>query len=152
MFVHFNLPLSPTSEPACAKELLAAFTLRAQDVGVNELASGTLLEHYKIVRRLGQGGMGVVYEAVDQKLGRHVAVKLLTATRDSSAALERFWREARAASSLNYPGICTIHELNESADTPFIVMELLEQRSQLFSRLGVVTCATSRLGRSSEPD
>ena len=71
--------------------------------------------------------MGVVYEAVDQKLGRHVAIKLLTeASRDSSAALERFWREARAASSLNHPGICTIHELNESAETPFIVMELME--------------------------
>jgi len=74
--------------------------------------------------------MGVVYEAVDQKLGRHVAVKLLTeASRDSSAALDRFWREARAASSLNHPGICTIHELNESAETPFIVMELLEGNS-----------------------
>src|SRR5271170_3823958 len=74
--------------------------------------------------------MGVVYEAVDQKLGRHVAVKVLTeATRDSSAALERFWREAYAASSLNHPGICTIHELNESAETPFIVMELLEGNS-----------------------
>ncbi len=74
--------------------------------------------------------MGVVYEAVDQKLGRHVAIKLLTeASRDSTAALERFWREARAASSLNHPGICTIHELNESAETPFIVMELLEGNS-----------------------
>jgi eukaryotic-like serine/threonine-protein kinase len=97
---------------------------------VQELSSGTLLGHYKIVRRLGQGGMGVVYEAADQKLGRHVAVKLLTeASRDSVAAIERFWREARAASSLNHPGICTIYELNESAETPFIVMELLEGSS-----------------------
>jgi len=74
--------------------------------------------------------MGVVYEAVDQKLGRHVAVKLLIETTHSdSSALERFWREARAASSFNHPGICTIHELNESAETPFIVMELMEGNS-----------------------
>ena len=74
--------------------------------------------------------MGVVYEAVDQKLGRHVAIKLLIETTDNdSSALERFWREARAASSLNHPGICTIHELNESAETPFIVMELMEGNS-----------------------
>lgn len=74
--------------------------------------------------------MGVVYEAVDQKLGRHVAVKLLIETaQNDSSALERFWREARAASSLNHPGICTLHELNESAETPFIVMELMEGSS-----------------------
>jgi len=102
---------------------------------VKELAPGTLLGHYKIVRKLGQGGMGVVYEAVDQKLGRHVAVKLLAnaadapAARNSDPALERFWREARAASSLNHPGICIIHELDETATPPFLVMELLEGSS-----------------------
>jgi eukaryotic-like serine/threonine-protein kinase len=102
---------------------------------VKELASGTLLGHYKIVRRLGQGGMGVVYEAVDQKLGRHVAIKLLahaadaSAIRDGDPALERFWREARAASSLNHPGICIIHELDETAAPPFLVLELLEGSS-----------------------
>jgi serine/threonine protein kinase len=99
-------------------------------VGVQELAPGTLLGHYKLIRRLGQGGMGVVYEAADQKLGRRVAVKLLIeATRNDRSALERFWREARTASSLNHPGICTIYELTEAAESPFIVMELLEGNS-----------------------
>jgi Tol biopolymer transport system component/tRNA A-37 threonylcarbamoyl transferase component Bud32 len=102
---------------------------------VKDLAPGALLGHYKIVRTLGQGGMGVVYEAVDQKLGRHVAVKVLAnaadapATRDSDPARERFWREARAASSLNHPGICIIHELDETAVPPFLVLELLEGSS-----------------------
>jgi serine/threonine protein kinase len=94
------------------------------------LIPGTLQGHYRIVRRLGRGGMGVVYEAEDQKLGRSVAIKMLPeATRQDTAALERFSREARAASSLNHAGICTIYELNESGDQPFIVMELLEGES-----------------------
>ncbi|MGA7314816.1 MAG: protein kinase [Silvibacterium sp.] len=97
---------------------------------MQELSAGTLLGHYRVIRRLGRGGMGVVYEAEDRKLGRSVAIKILPeATRPDPAALERFWREARAASSLNHPGICTIHELNESGDHPFIVMELLEGQS-----------------------
>jgi serine/threonine protein kinase len=109
---------------------LAAFRQPPDDGWVQELTAGSLLGHYRIVRRLGRGGMGVVYEAEDQKLGRSVAVKLLPeATRQDPAALERFWREARTASSLNHPGICTIYELNESGDQPFIVMELLQGQS-----------------------
>src|SRR5580700_2501988 len=112
------------------QDFLPGSALKRQDCGVQELSPGTLLGHYKLIRRLGQGGMGVVYEAVDQKLGRHVAVKfLIETTHSDNSALERFWREARAASSINHPGICTIHELNESAETPFIVMELMEGNS-----------------------
>jgi eukaryotic-like serine/threonine-protein kinase len=109
---------------------LAALFPALHDGEVQELAAGTLRGHYRITRRLGQGGMGVVYEAEDQKLGRLVAIKLLPeAICRDPVALERFWREARTASSLNHPGICTIHELNQSGDQPFIVMERLEGES-----------------------
>ncbi len=111
-------------------KMLAGLGLEPHDVEMIELSAGSLLGHYKIIRRLGQGGMGEVYEAEDQKLGRHVAIKVLPeAMRHDTSALERFWREARAASALNHPGICTIHELNESGESPFIVMELLEGSS-----------------------
>src|SRR5262245_3224311 len=91
-----------------------------------ETWSGRQLGKYRLLGRLGEGGMGVVWQAEDTTLGRNVALKVLPWDVAADAeALERFRREARAAASLNHPHIVQVHEVGQADETPFLVMELM---------------------------
>jgi eukaryotic-like serine/threonine-protein kinase len=107
---------------------------------------GKKVSHYRVLSVVGGGGMGMVYKAEDLKLGRKVALKFLPEDLAwDSSALKRFEREARASSSLDHPNICTIHEVEEYEDQPFLVMQLLEGET-LRDRLSRLSGSGSRLG------
>ena len=95
------------------------------DGRMRELSPGDHIGRYVVVRLLGRGGMGVVYVARDERLGRDVALKMIAGLADDMAR-SRFWREARVAASVNHPHICQVFEVDESPDGIFLTMELLD--------------------------
>lgn len=84
------------------------------------------IAHYRLNSKLGEGGMGVVYAATDERLDRQVAIKMVRGTSQDPASRQRLWREARAAASVSHPNVCQLYEIGEADGELFIAMELLE--------------------------
>src|SRR5687767_13427315 len=97
----------------------------ASDASASREQAPARIGHYAINRKLGQGGMGVVYEARDERLERTVALKMMSSLAGDDTARKRFWREARAAASVNHPNVCQLYEMGDEGGELFIAMELL---------------------------
>ena len=109
--------------------IAAGFHIERGDPSSRDAALPDRIGHYAITRKLGAGGMGIVYAARDERLERTVALKTMSSLADDETARQRFWREARAAASVNHPNVCQIYEIGEDGGELFIAMELLEGES-----------------------
>jgi serine/threonine protein kinase len=126
----FNFWNSDAGNPEVPRRLASSDSTGSIKDQLADAVINKTISHYRVVGKLGSGGMGVVYEAEDIRLGRHVAIKLLSENfSKNSAAIGRFRREACMASSLNHANICTVHDVGEHAGSHFIVMELLEGKN-----------------------